>query len=476
LLYFSDFLVLLDVQKSYQERQKCNGVISVCLQNTDNRSQLYISNKSNDTTVKSQRRKATSRIHKKNRRKHFQRKIHRHSTRVLSLKPASILLPPYENDFQDRNVSTLNPFIINVLANSRTSSSVKKLEFFPVLSDQESNHSNKPFLNTISTPELESNSTSVQNSKITTTTEHFKTPIIVPPSGPISSNLENEPTPANFEHSDAEVRRVRPTQVKTTNLPPPPNLFLLPPFLEFENNVIDTQILENPNDLQLPSRSTDYFETSSSFSNNRQIATESSSTTLSVEEAVNKEPNPTPPYDSHIPKIKTSDQSISDDLNKTKEIEEGNSYGNFNNTLLAPEVASLGMKILTSKKGLEMVKELATTNEPKSKNQQQYDDSQSLLETAESGDIRLHTYNQIVNIEEVKDVSKNMYKALKKPQRNFQLCGSNQGYVADISSGCQVFYICLGSGAGEPMMCPNGTLFNQEVLVCDWWYNVECSG
>ena len=24
-------------------------------------------------------------------------------------------------------------------------------------------------------------------------------------------------------------------------------------------------------------------------------------------------------------------------------------------------------------------------------------------------------------------------------------------------------------------LCPNGTLFQQEYLVCDWWFNVDCS-
>ncbi|KAG7177797.1 putative Chitin binding Peritrophin-A domain-containing protein 29 [Homarus americanus] len=24
-------------------------------------------------------------------------------------------------------------------------------------------------------------------------------------------------------------------------------------------------------------------------------------------------------------------------------------------------------------------------------------------------------------------------------------------------------------------LCPNGTLFNQEYFVCDWWYNVDCN-
>lgn len=318
------------------------------------------------------RRKTTSRIHKKNRRKHFQRKIHRHSTRVLSLKPASILLPPYENDIQDRNVSTLNPFIINVLS----SSSEKKFEFFPSLSDQEKNQSNKPYQNIIS-PRLERNSTNIKKSNIMTTTEYFKSPIIVPPSGPISSDPETQPTPASFQFS--EVSNTPSTELTTTYTPPPPYLFLLPPYSEIENNIIDTQILENPNDLQLP-RSSDYFETST-FSTNHQTTTE---TSTSLE--VNKELNQTS-YDN---RIKTSD-----DLNNTSENQENNSH-NFNNTLLAPDVASLGMKIVTSRKGLEMIKELVTSKEPPKK--KQYDEPQSLLETAESGDIRLHTYNQILSI------------------------------------------------------------------------------
>ena len=23
-------------------------------------------------------------------------------------------------------------------------------------------------------------------------------------------------------------------------------------------------------------------------------------------------------------------------------------------------------------------------------------------------------------------------------------------------------------------LCPNGTLFSQQYLVCDWWFNVDC--
>ena len=24
-------------------------------------------------------------------------------------------------------------------------------------------------------------------------------------------------------------------------------------------------------------------------------------------------------------------------------------------------------------------------------------------------------------------------------------------------------------------MCPNGTIFNQQYFICDWWFNVDCS-
>ncbi|KAF7991461.1 hypothetical protein HCN44_008773 [Aphidius gifuensis] len=48
-------------------------------------------------------------------------------------------------------------------------------------------------------------------------------------------------------------------------------------------------------------------------------------------------------------------------------------------------------------------------------------------------------------------------------------------YLADRLSRCQIFYVCYGNrGNGVPMICPNGTLFNEKLQVCDWWYNVTC--
>lgn len=56
--------------------------------------------------------------------------------------------------------------------------------------------------------------------------------------------------------------------------------------------------------------------------------------------------------------------------------------------------------------------------------------------------------------------------------RNYEL----SGFYADIESDCQAYHSChKGRGGRHTFLCPNGTLFSQELLTCDWWYNVECS-
>jgi len=55
------------------------------------------------------------------------------------------------------------------------------------------------------------------------------------------------------------------------------------------------------------------------------------------------------------------------------------------------------------------------------------------------------------------------------------------GYYADDApeAGCQVFHICQlrenGQVQQDSFLCPNGTVFNQQYLVCDWWYNFDCA-
>ncbi|OTF71613.1 hypothetical protein BLA29_005711, partial [Euroglyphus maynei] len=48
------------------------------------------------------------------------------------------------------------------------------------------------------------------------------------------------------------------------------------------------------------------------------------------------------------------------------------------------------------------------------------------------------------------------------------------GYYADVAAGCQVFHICQRDGRMDSFLCPNGTLFHQKVMTCDWWYLVNC--
>ncbi|XP_069690511.1 U-scoloptoxin(01)-Cw1a-like [Periplaneta americana] len=48
------------------------------------------------------------------------------------------------------------------------------------------------------------------------------------------------------------------------------------------------------------------------------------------------------------------------------------------------------------------------------------------------------------------------------------------GYYADPEAQCQVWHWCLPSGRKFSFLCPNGTVFNQNYRVCDWYYNVDC--
>ncbi|CAL4244007.1 unnamed protein product, partial [Meganyctiphanes norvegica] len=51
------------------------------------------------------------------------------------------------------------------------------------------------------------------------------------------------------------------------------------------------------------------------------------------------------------------------------------------------------------------------------------------------------------------------------------------GYYADTSyeAGCQVFHICQPDFHLDSFLCPNGSVFNQQYFVCDWWANVDCA-
>ncbi|KFB43219.1 AGAP007089-PA-like protein [Anopheles sinensis] len=55
---------------------------------------------------------------------------------------------------------------------------------------------------------------------------------------------------------------------------------------------------------------------------------------------------------------------------------------------------------------------------------------------------------------------------------------ADASYYADVEARCQVFRVCANTdstGRGFAFLCPNGTLFNQRHLVCDWYMNVRCA-
>merc|ERR1719188_467371 len=52
-------------------------------------------------------------------------------------------------------------------------------------------------------------------------------------------------------------------------------------------------------------------------------------------------------------------------------------------------------------------------------------------------------------------------------------------FYADPEAGCQVHHKCSGGAAGRVFLrvsalCPNGTLFDEVLQTCDWWYVVDC--
>ena len=65
------------------------------------------------------------------------------------------------------------------------------------------------------------------------------------------------------------------------------------------------------------------------------------------------------------------------------------------------------------------------------------------------------------------------------PESGFTCDGQvDGGYYSDPEAECQVFHICTADGAGGlakySFLCPNGTVFNQNYFICDWWFNFDC--
>ncbi|XP_037924499.1 uncharacterized protein LOC119660164 isoform X2 [Hermetia illucens] len=61
------------------------------------------------------------------------------------------------------------------------------------------------------------------------------------------------------------------------------------------------------------------------------------------------------------------------------------------------------------------------------------------------------------------------------PKTSFTCKNRPAGYYADVETGCQVYHMCDGVGRQFSYACPNTTLFQQRMLICDHWYMVNCS-
>jgi hypothetical protein len=70
------------------------------------------------------------------------------------------------------------------------------------------------------------------------------------------------------------------------------------------------------------------------------------------------------------------------------------------------------------------------------------------------------------------------YPILQSPQETSFTCDGLifGGYYADPEMDCQGYHVCLQDPISIDSMypvsflCPNGTIFNQELFNCDWWY------
>jgi hypothetical protein len=61
------------------------------------------------------------------------------------------------------------------------------------------------------------------------------------------------------------------------------------------------------------------------------------------------------------------------------------------------------------------------------------------------------------------------------PETSFSCQNRGNGYYADTETGCQIYHHCDGLGRKSSYACPNATLFQQRMLICDHWYMVKCS-
>ncbi|XP_055354275.1 uncharacterized protein LOC129599931 [Paramacrobiotus metropolitanus] len=84
------------------------------------------------------------------------------------------------------------------------------------------------------------------------------------------------------------------------------------------------------------------------------------------------------------------------------------------------------------------------------------------------------TADEVMNIMTSRGNEFPMYNGI--PQTGFDCNSKKQpGFYADPETQCQVFHRCDLNGNMTSYICVNSTVFNQVTLVCDYWFNVDCS-
>merc|ERR1719320_1707044 len=104
------------------------------------------------------------------------------------------------------------------------------------------------------------------------------------------------------------------------------------------------------------------------------------------------------------------------------------------------------------------------------------------------GDLRADASEIVEEVDPIAELAANIpgggipgedYPILSSVPDTGFLCEDQEfpGYFADIAdeAGCQVFHICQEDFRLDSFLCPNGTIFNQQYFVCDWWFNVDCA-
>jgi len=60
------------------------------------------------------------------------------------------------------------------------------------------------------------------------------------------------------------------------------------------------------------------------------------------------------------------------------------------------------------------------------------------------------------------------------PESSFTCDEKLDGMYADVEARCQVWHQCFADRTWA-FLCPNGTIFNQELFTCVWWFDFDCS-